>query len=131
MNELFEKAARKHYKYNSNVGQLNTEDLWDLPLLSKNNIDLDTVAKLLNKEIKNTEEESFVISKSTKNSDLEAKLEIVKYIIKVKLEEAEVKKTAAEKKLQKEKLMEAYARAEGKALESKTPEEIKAMIDAL
>lgn len=131
MEDLFIKATRKHYKFKSNVGLLNVEDLWDLDLNNKSNLDLDTIAKTLNKEIKTNEEESFVATKSTKNSDLEAKLEIVKYIIKVKLEEAETRKNAADKKRQKDELFEAYTRAKNKELDSKSPEQILAMIEAI
>lgn len=126
MNELFVKASRLALRFKSNVGSITTEDLWNLSLTQ-----LDTIAKSLNKEIKLAEEESFIKTKTKTDDVLETAFEVVKYIITVKLAEAEAKKLAAARKEQKAILMEAYVRAEGKELEGKSKEEIKAMIEAL
>ena len=42
---IFEQASRAKLRFDSVKGQLVTEQLWDLPLQSKTNFDLDTVAK--------------------------------------------------------------------------------------
>lgn len=126
MNELFIKASRLALRFKSNVGSITTEDLWSLPLSA-----LDTIAKTLNKEIKLAEEESFIKTRTKANDVLETAFEVVKYVISIKLEEAEAKKTAAEKKAQKERLMEAYARKKDQAIDNMSEAELKAMIDAL
>lgn len=131
MEKLFEQAARQKYRFMSAMGQLTTEDLWQLPLQSKNAIDLDSVAKRVNEELVAATETSFVKKASPNKGTLEAKMEIVKHIIAVRLEEDENRKTAAEKKAKKEKLLEALNKAEGKELESLTPEQIKAQLAAL
>jgi len=126
MNELFIKASRLALRFKSSVGSITTEDLWNLSLLA-----LDGIAKTLNKEIKLAEEESFIKTRTKANDVLETAFEVVKYIISVKLEEAEAKKLAAEKKAQKERLIEAYARKKDQAIDNMSEAELKAAIDAL
>ena len=67
MNEqnLFEIAARKRYRFETPVGSLTIEDLYDLPLLPPGNTravraNLNDVARTINNQIKAQGEESFV-----------------------------------------------------------------------
>ena len=52
MSNLFEVAARKKYRFDSQKGLLSVEELWDLPLQSTKSVSLDSIAIALNKEIK-------------------------------------------------------------------------------
>ena len=90
--EMFEKASKQKLRYKVTSGTISTEDLWDLDLDS-----LDLLAKTLNKAIKDSEEESFIKSKSTANTTLELKFEIVKHVIEVKLQLEDERKSAKEK----------------------------------
>jgi hypothetical protein len=126
MNEMFEKASRLKLRYKTSVGSIATEDLWDVTLES-----LNTLAKSLNKELKDAQEESFIGTRSKANTILELKFEIVKYVIKVKLEEAETRKNAADKKAAKEKIMELINRKKDEALSSKSIAELQADLDAM
>lgn len=103
---MFEKASQMKLRFTTNRGDVTTEDLWDIPLTSRNNgFSLDDLAKSLNAAVKESGEESFVVKKTRVNSLLELRFEIVKHIINVKLEEAEQEKNAAANKLQKEKIL--------------------------
>ena len=126
MNEMFINASRLKLRFKTSVGSLLIEDLWDVTLES-----LNTLAKSLNKELKEAQEESFIGTKSKANAILELKFEIVKFVIKVKLEEAETKKNAAEKKAIKEKIMELINRKKDEALSSKSIEELEAELNTL
>jgi hypothetical protein len=122
MNELFVKASRLALRFKSSVGSITTEDLWNLPLTS-----LDFIAKSLNKEIKLAEEESFIKTRTKINDILETAFEVVKYVITVKLAEAEVKKTAALRKEQASKIDEIIARKQDESLSNKSIEELQAI----
>lgn len=126
MEQLFEKASRIKLRFKSSVGLVSVEDLWDLNLTS-----LDSIAKDLNKQIKAEAEESFITVKSKSNAALELGFEIVKHVIKVKLEEAEVKKLAAEKKARKAQIMELISQKQNEALSAKSLEELQAELDNL
>ena len=128
MSELFVKATREQWRFESNRGLLTTEQLWELPLSSKSNFDLDNVAKTLSKKIKDLgEEASFVTERADigKNA-LEDQLELVKSIISVKKAESAamvLKKENADKKARIKEIL--YGRSED-ALKSKTNEELLA-----
>ena len=102
--EMFEEAIMSKYRFPSLVGDINIEDLSDLPLTSQRGISLNNVAKKLNKALKESEEESFVVKKNKTNEILEKKLLIVKHIIAVKLKEIELKENAVQRKNKKEEL---------------------------
>jgi hypothetical protein len=132
MSNIFEQATRNKFRFASVRGNITTENLWDLPLESRDGFDLDSVAKAVNSDLKSVTEESFV--KTTANpiqEILETKLEIVKYIISVKQTEAEAAKAVLAKHRQRAKLVEILARKQDASLESLTEEQIREKIDAL
>lgn len=90
--ENFITASRNKLRF----GQFATEDLWDLPLTSSNRPSLDNLAKAVNREIKAEAEESFIPSKNRVTSPNTLRLEILKYVIDVKVAENEARKTKAE-----------------------------------
>ena len=122
---IFEVAIRSKFRFPFK-GTISVEDLFDL-----NVKDLDSVFKVLNSQLKQVKEESLLEIKTQQDQELDMKIEIIKYIVKVKQEEAEKQLQAKSLKEQKQKLMEIYASKKDEDLLKKSPEEIKAMIDAL
>lgn len=102
---MFEKALKEGYRYTSSKGLITTEDLWNLPLKSSNGFCLNSVAKAISASMKEIESEDFVSGTTKSNSLLEARMEIVKHIIKVKLEDRELANSAKERKDRKEYLL--------------------------
>lgn len=97
---IFETATKAKYRFNSNIGQLSTEDLWDLPLTTtrETRASLDIVAKTLYEEIQTSDEVSFVEDTTIASSDLQNKMEIIKHIIQCKKDEhAEAQNRVARK----------------------------------
>jgi hypothetical protein len=126
MDNLFELASRKQFRYKVANGTINTEDLWEFSLES-----LDKLAKSLNKEIKESSEESFIKTRTNANKTLEAKFDIVKHVIGVKLQEAEAKEEKAKKEAKKAQIMELIGRKEIQSLENKSIEELTAELQNL
>lgn len=126
MDSKFEKASRLQLRYSVGKGQSNTEDLWTLSLE-----DLNTLAKSLNKEIKEATEESFIKTKTKASTTLELKFEIVKHVIEVKLAERQKRLLAAEKAQKRAQLEELISRRELTELESKSVEELRAELVSL
>lgn len=125
MTNLFEMATRKKFRFPFR-GQISVEDLWDLSVQN-----LDTVFKALNAESKQVKEESLLATKSAEDAILDAKIAIVKHIVKTKLEEAEQRTKNAEKREQRQKLLGLIADKENAALQDKSIDELKAMVAAL
>jgi precorrin-2 methylase len=129
---IFEQATRKNYTFTSAVGELNVINLWELPLTSVRGASLDAVAKSINTQLKAEQEESFVAtSTNTRKVELENKLEIVKYIIAVKLQENADHFEDVTNKKRKAHLVELLGRKQDQATEAKSIEQIQAEIAAL
>ena len=124
-NELFIIATRKKFRF-PYKGQASVEDLWDLSLR-----ELDTIFKALNAQVKQTNEESLLATKSKEESILDAKIAIVKHIFQVKQSEAEAAKTAAANAAQRQRIGEIIAAKEDAALQDKPVEELRALYESL
>lgn len=123
---FFENATRKKYRYPSDRGLLNTEQLWDLSATA-----LNTVWKNIKAQMKDAGEESLLSTKSDADAELAEKAEIVKTIFDYKVAAREAAKKASENKAQKEKLMAVLERKQDAALEQMSVEELKKMIENL
>lgn len=83
---IFEYATRNKMRFPYR-GSISIEDLWDLPLTG-----LDTVYKTLNKQVKQSQEESLLNVKTKEDETLDIQIAIVKYIVSVKLAEKAARK---------------------------------------
>ena len=115
---LFEIATRNNYQFPFR-GMINVIDLWDLPLT-----DLDSVFKTLNVEIKRSEEESLLNTKSTEDEEISNKIDIVKYIVSVKLAEKKAREDDKKNAEMRQRLLEIKAKREDAALENLSDEEL-------
>ena len=122
---IFEYAVRNKVRFPFK-GMISVEDLWDLSLTN-----LDSIYKTLNKEAKQSEEESLLTTKTSVDTELEIQIAIVKHIVSVKLEEQEIREKAAAKKAQKQKIMSIIATKEDEALQNTSVEDLKKMLDEL
>ena len=127
---MFEKASRLKLRFNTIIGTISVEDLWDLPL-STGPMNLNDLAKSLNKRVKEVEEEDFVAKATKDNEALILKFELVKHVIKVKLEEAEIADNKAEAKEKKQKILAILADKEDESLKGKTKEELVELLNNL
>ena len=123
--KMFEKATRNKVRFPFK-GVVSTEDLWDLSPQS-----LDIVFKTLNSQLKRVQEESLLEVKTESDKELELQIEIVKHIVKVKLEESNTRAKAKESKEKKEKILEILAAKQDEDLQNKSPEELQKMLNEL
>ena len=129
---MFKTAVKQKLRFDSPKGKLTTEDLYDLPLLATNGgVCLDDIAKALSKKLKESSEESFVLKKTTTNTTLELKLEIVKHVIADKLAEQEARTAAADRKAKKEKLLAIISEKEDANLKRTSISKLREMVDEL
>lgn len=122
---IFEYAVRNKIRFPFK-GMISVEDLWDLPLAN-----LDSIYKTLNKQVKQSEEESLLVTKTTVDTELEVQIAIVKHIVSVKLEEQEAREKAAAKKAQKQKIMAIIATKEDEELQNSSVDDLRKMLDEL
>lgn len=122
---IFEYAVRNKVRFPFK-GMISVEDLWDLSLTN-----LDSIYKMLNKQVKQSEEESLLTTKTSVDTELEVQIAIVKHIVSVKLEEQEARERVAAKKAQKQKIMSIIATKEDEALHNTSVEDLRKMLDEL
>lgn len=117
-NELFINATRNNYQFPFR-GMINVIDLWDLSLTN-----LDSVFKTLNAEVKKSEEESLLNTKSKEDEEISNKIEIVKYIVGVKLDEKKKREDAKKNAEMRQRLLEIKAKRQDAALENMSDEDL-------
>lgn len=122
---IFEVATRNKYRFPYR-GQISVEDMWDLPVT-----ELDKIFKTLNKQVKTSQEESLLETKSKEDEVLETQIEIVRHIVSIKQQEANEKLREKERKVQKQRIMEIMADKQDEALKGKSIDELQKMLDEL
>lgn len=122
---LFEIATRNRYRF-TYKGVMTIEDLWDLNVEA-----LDAIFKALNRQKKTANEDSLLTTKSAEDTELANKIEIVKYIVSVKLSEAEQRKTAAANRERRQQILAIMAKKEDAKLENMDLAELEAELAKL
>lgn len=119
---MFEFAVRNKIRF-PYKGQISVEDLWDLSVEA-----LDTVFKTLNSKVKASQEESLLQTRTKEDEELSIQIDIVKYIVSVKLAEADAAEKARTNKEQKQKILSILADKQDDALKNKSIEELQQML---
>lgn len=122
---IFEYAVRNKMRFPFK-GSISVEDLWDLSVT-----DLDKIFKTLNSQMKQSQEESLLNTKSKEDEVVDIQIKIVKHIVKVKLDEKTAKEKAAENRAKKQKLMAIMAAKQDEALQNSSIEDLQKMLDEL
>jgi hypothetical protein len=122
---IFENATKNKFRFPFR-GMISVEDLWDLSVEN-----LDSIFKTLNSQLKQVKEESLLEIRTKQDEEIDIKIEIVKYIVKVKLEEEDLRRKAREQKEKKQKIMEILSAKQDESLQNKSIDELEAMLNEL
>ncbi len=132
MQNIFEYATRNKLRFASVRGELTIEQLWDVPLRSRDDFNLNVIAKTTSKALKEISEENFVeTTKTAAHTRLEISLAVVKYVIEVRLSDEADAATRAERKLEKEKLLGILAEKQAGKLSELSEKDLQKRIAAL
>lgn len=123
--EMFEKASRLKLRFQYN-GSLSSEDLWDLSLEH-----LDALYLKLKAEAKEVNQDGLLSKPTRETRILDIKIQMVKRVFEVKQAEAEARKTRAERRAKKERLMEVLAEKQDKAVSRMSADKIESLINEL
>lgn len=124
-NKMFEVAVRNKFRFPFK-GVISVEDLWDLSVQQ-----LDGIFKTLKSQEKKAQEESLLDIRTPEDEALKTKIDIIRHIVNVKLDEAKQAERAKENRDQKQKILGILAEKQDADLRSKTPEELQAMLNQL
>lgn len=122
---IFEMATRNKYRF-PYKGMISVEDLWDL-----NQIQLDSIYKALNKEVKANQEDSLMFSQTQTDLDLQAKIEIVRHIYTTKEQDAARRAAAAENAEKKRRILEILEQKQEDSLKNKSEDELLKMLNEI
>ena len=136
IDNLFARASRCKFRFETHMGSLSVEDLWDLPLTSRtlrvNRANLDDIARGLYRQTKEAGDDvSFVAPAQKVDETPGLKLELVKHIISVLVAERDMAAEAANRKEKKQRLLELIAHKEDETLAGKPLDELRAMVEQL
>lgn len=120
---MYKEALQKKLRFKTNKGMISTEDLFDLSLHN-----LDTLALMLDKKISEAPKKSFIEDLPAEENDDELRFSIVKDIINTKLKARKDNINRAQIDARNKRIAELIAKKEDEALENKSIEELRAMI---
>uniref|UniRef100_A0AAU6VZ96 Uncharacterized protein n=1 Tax=Pseudomonas phage Arace01 TaxID=3138526 RepID=A0AAU6VZ96_9VIRU len=129
--DLFQQASRVKLRFNSPRGELSVEQLWDVPLTSRNGFDLDNIAKGANRDLKDATEESFVQTTSPQATILNLRMDVIKSVIATKIAERDAAETKEKRRVERDRLIALLADKQDAALQELSAEEIQARLEAL
>lgn len=130
--DIFAYAARNKLRFETPRGNLNVEDLWDLPLTAEGDaLSIDVVGKAMTRAVKESEgDEAFVVTKKTEEDlAVKVRLQILEHIRDWKLDYAERAEKAAITKARKSQILELIQKKKDEALSEKSVEELEQMIE--
>lgn len=125
INKMFEVATRNKFRFPFK-GAISVEDLWDLSVQQ-----LDGIFKTLKGQEQKAQEESLLDTRTPEDEALKIKIDIIRHIVTVKLDEAKQAERAKEARDQKQKILGILAEKQDENLRNKTPEELQAMLNQL
>lgn len=129
---MFEKASRLKLRFDTPVGQLSTEDLWDLPLKNANGrASLNLLAQSLSAKVKASEQEDFVDDAAGADETVALAFDIVKHVIAEKKADRDRKAEAADRAEKKRRLLALIGQKQDEALSAKSVDELRAELAAL
>lgn len=120
---MYKEALQKKLRFKTNKGMISTEDLFDLSLQN-----LNTLAIMLDKKISEAPKKSFIEELPAEENDDELRFSIVKDVINIKLKARKDSIDKAQVNARNKRIAELIAKKEDEALESKSIEELRAMI---
>lgn len=124
---IFKEAVKKGLTFSTNKGNVLPQELFNIPLTSKNGYDLDNISKIVLAELRCTQEDSLVTT-TTLDTDNTLRLEILKVVISDKQREISDKENALAKAAHNRKIKDLIESKKEDDLKGKSLEELEALL---
>ena len=121
----FERATRKRLRFATSVGNITTEDLWDLPLPTLDTLAIQCQAEAEEKTV------SFIKKVQAKDSIPQLRFDIVKHVIDVRLDELEATKNRKATAERKQQILAIMQDKKDESLKGASLEDLEKMLEAL
>ena len=130
---IFQQASRSKLRFATQLGNLSTEDLWDLPLTSAKGVSLKSIATDLQLQISAQplkELDFFDVVEAT-DSTLQLRFDIVKHIVTTRVAESRDKSAEAAKETKRAQLQALINDKLQDELKGKSIDELQAELASL
>ncbi len=130
---IFQQASRSKLRFATQLGQLSTEDLWDLPLTSTKGVSLKSIATDLQLQVSAQplkELDFFDVPEAT-DITLQLRFDIVKHIVTTRVAESRDKSAEAAKETKRAQLQALINDKLQDELKNKSVEELQAELASL
>lgn len=129
---IFERASRKKLRFDTPVGELTVEDLWDLDL-TRGRASLDSIAAKLHGLLQVPGNFSLVNPDqvTASQSDNQLRFDIVKHVVEDKLARQKAAEASAAKRAKRDQLLAVMARKQDEAISSASLEDLQKQLDEL
>lgn len=133
MSDMYKLAAQGRLRFSTKRGDLLAEDLFQMPLTSKTGFDLDTLAKEVNRQLKEFGEESFVedATVSPQKQRLALSLDILKDVIRTRQDENKAALVRRDRQAEIQKIRDLIDQKKNEKLAGASAEELEAKLKAL
>ncbi len=130
---IFQQASRAKLRFATQLGQLSTEDLWELPLTSAKGVSLKSIATDLQKQItaQPMKELDFFDLPEATDSILQLRFDIIKHIVTTRVAESRDKSAEAAKETKRAQLQALINDKLQDELKNKSVEELQAELASL
>ena len=124
---IFERAAREKIRFQY-LGQITTEDLWDLSVG-----ELDNLYRLTNTELKNHGGEGLIKDDSINEttSILQLMVDLIRHVFEARQERQKILENEKIRREKKKRIMEIIANKQDQALSDMPAEELMKMLDEM
>lgn len=123
---MYKQALKLKLRFNTQKGNLSVEDLWDLSLNQ-----LNTIAKNLNRSLKQESEEDFLDEKPEASKIVKLQFDIVLDVLNTKKEEKKAAEMKEENAARKQQLLTLLEKKQLQSLENLSEAELLEKIQAL
>lgn len=133
MADIYKFAAQYGLRFASPKGMLSVEQLFQLPLKSQTGCDLDNVARGINAQLKNANEESFVDDPTVDPAKerLKVAFEVVKDVIATKQAENRAALAKAQRAAERKKILDAISVKKDEKITQASLEDLEKQLAAL
>ncbi len=130
---IFQQASRAKLRFATQLGQLSTEDLWDLPLTSAKGVSLKSIATDLQLQVsaQPLKELDFFDVAETTDSTLQLRFDIVKHIVITRVAESRDRTAEAVKDTKRAQLQALINDKLQDEMKSKSIDELQAELASL
>jgi hypothetical protein len=122
---IFQRASKEQLRFNTNLGVLTVEDLWNVKLEH-----LDDLAVSYKRELSDTSGESFLKKSKVVDNTLQLRLDICKEIIDCRVEELDKEEKRKSVKAKNQRIMDLIVKKEDEAFEKTDIDELRSMLES-